>query len=291
MMKALFLASAAVALCLLTACSKPEPSGPREIFPGKEAPDHRNHAYSMTESLDGNIRIYTQEADDEAWLYEMHRTGKNWSEPQRMTLPARKRMKGASFSREDGSLYFATDAEMPPPFGGRDLNIWRVEWDGSAWGEAKPIEGEINTGANETIASVAADGTMIFVSNRPEMDGFGYGLGEAHRDESGAWKITAFLTDMNDLRTDDHAVITADGSRLFFYSHRTPKVGSTDIWTSKRLADGSWSAPENPGEPLNTPDSEFGPGLSGDDQTLFFSRGGVLMEIGMDEVLKGLPQQ
>ena len=290
-MKALFLPSLAASLFLFAACTEARPAGPTQIFPDAEAPDHRNHAYSMTESPDGTIRIYTQERGDEAWLYEMHRTGKTWSEPTRMTLPARKRMKGASFSREDGALYFATDADMPPPFNGKDLNIWRVEWDGSAWGEAKAIEGEINTGANETIASIAADGTMIFVSNRPEMDGFGYGLGEAHRDETGAWKITKFLTDLNDIRTDDHAVITADGSRLFFYSHRTPKIGSTDIWTSKRLADGSWSVPENPGPPLNSEKSEFGPGLSGDGQTLFFSRDGVLMQIGMDEVLKGLSEE
>jgi Tol biopolymer transport system component len=243
----------------------------------------------MTESPDGTIRIYTQEKGDEAWLYEMHRTGKTWSEPARMELPARRLLKGASFSREDGALYFATDAEMPPPFRGKDLNIWRVEWDGSAWGEAAPIEGDINTGANETIAAVAADGTMIYVSNRPEMDGYGYGLGEAHRDESGVWKGTKFLTDLNDIRTDDHVAVTADGNRMFFYSHRSPGLGGADIWTSTRLADGSWSPPVNPGAPLNSADNEFGPGLSGDGKTLFFSRNGVLMQISLDEVLNSPP--
>ena len=284
-------ASVAASLFLFAACTKAAPAGPTPIFPDKEAPDHRHHAYSMTESPDGTIRIFTEEDGDEAWLYEMHRTGKSWSEPARMDLPARRELKGASFSREDGSLYFASDALLPTRETGKDLNIWRVEWDGSAWGEAKPIEGEINTYANETIASVAGDGTMIFVSNRQEMDGYGYGLGEAHRDETGAWKITKFLTDMNDRRTDDHAVITADGQRLFFYSHRTPKEGGADIWTSTRRADGSWSAPVNPGPPLNSPGHEFGPGLSGDDQTLFFSRDGVLMQISMEEALAGLPKE
>jgi len=281
----------AAALCALVSCSKAAPSGPVEIFPGAEPPDHRNHAFSMTESPDGTIRIYTKEHDDESWLYEMHKEGNAWTDPVRMDLPARMQLKGASFNRADGSLYFATDAEMPPPFSGKDLNIWRVEWNGDSWGEALPIEGDINTGANETIASVARDGTMIFVSNRPEMDGFGYGLGEAHQDESGAWKITKFLKDLNDIRTDDHAVITADGSRIFFYSHRTPKEGGADIWTSTRGADGTWSAPENPGPPLNTEANEFGAGLSSDDQTLFFSRSGVLMKIPMNQVLPGQAEQ
>lgn len=282
---------AVAAVCALGACSKATPSGPAEIFPGAEAPDHRNHAYSMTESLDGTIRIYTKESGDEAWLYEMHKEGNSWTDPVRMDLPARQRMKGASFSRADGSLYFATDAEMPPPFKGKDLNIWRVEWNGDSWGDAEPIAGDINTGANETIASIAEDGTMIYVSNRPEMDGFGYGLGEAHQDESGAWKVTKFLTDLNDVRTDDHAVITADGKRIFFYSHRTPKEGGADIWTSTRGADGTWSTPANPGPPLNSEANEFGPGLSGDGQTLFFSRDGVLMEIPMEQALAGLTEQ
>jgi len=284
-----FLPLFAATALLFAACTKAAPSGPVPIFPDAEAPDHRHHAYSMTESPDGMIRIYTQELDDESVLYEMHRTGKTWSEPVLMDLPTRRFLRGASFSWEDGSLYFATDAERPPPAKGRDLNIWRVEWDGSAWGEAKLIEGEVNTGANETVASVAADGTMIFVSNHSKMDGFGYGLGEAHRDESGVWRVTKVLTDLNDIRTDDHAIITADGSRLFFYSHRAPKVGATDIWTSTRQPDGTWAAPVNLGPPLNSKDSEFGPGLSGDGQTFFFSRDGVLMEIPLSRVLNGSP--
>lgn len=289
-MKAITLTSAAAFLLLFSACTKAAPAGPTPIFPEREAPDPLHHAYSMTESPDGTIRIYTQENGDDAWLYEMHRNGDTWSEPARMELPARKLLKGASFSREDGSLYFATDEKMPEPIKGKDLNIWRVEWEGTGWGEAKPIEGDVNTGANETIASVAADGTMIFVSNHPKADGFGYGLGEAHRDESGAWKVTRYLKDLNDMSTDDHAVITADGSRIFFYSRRSPKLGVSDIWTSKRLADGSWSAPENPGPPLNTDGAEFGTGLSGDGKTLFFSRNGVLMEIGVDAALEGSSQ-
>lgn len=289
-MKAINLTSAAAVLFLFAACTKAPPSGATAIFPDKEAPDPLHHAYSMTESLDGTIRIYTQEDSDEAWLYEMHREGDTWSEPSRMELPARKLLKGASFSREDGALYFATDARMPEPIMGKDLNIWRVEWDGTGWGEAKPIDGDVNTGANETIASVAADGTMIFVSNHPKADGFGYGLGEAHRDESGAWKITRYLSELNDMSTDDHAVITADGSRIFFYSRRTPKLGMSDIWTSQRLPDDSWSAPENPGLPLNTDGAEFGTGLSGDGSTLFFSRNGVLMEIDVEDALQGVPQ-
>ena len=290
-MKSIPLASTVAILLLFVACTKADPTGATAIFPDQEAPGPLHHAYSMTESPDGMIRIYTQEDGDDAWLYEMHRTGSTWSEPTRMELPARKLLKGASFSREDGALYFATDAKMPEPIKGKDLNIWRVEWDGTGWGEARPIEGDVNTGANETIASVSTDGTMIFVSNHPKVDGFGYGLGEAHRDESGAWKVTRYLTELNDRSTDDHVVVTADGSRLFFYSRRTPKLGLADIWTSKRLDDGSWSPPVNPGPPLNSEDAEFGPGISGDGETLFFSRGGLLMEIGMDEVLASLPQE
>jgi len=288
-MKIKTLAAGVASLCFFGACSKAPPQGPVKVFPDAETPDIRQPSYSLTESPDGMIRIFTKENGDEAWLYEMHRTNGEWSEPNRMDLPARRRLKGASFNRQDGSLLFATDAEMPPPFKGKDLNIWRVTWDGESWGEAEPLEGEINTGANETIASVAEDGTMIYVSNRPEMDGFGYGLGEAHQDESGEWKITRFLTDLNDIRTDDHAVITADGNRLFFYSHRSPKAGGADIWTSTRLADGTWSPPENPGAPLNSEANEFGPGLSGDGKTLFFARDGLLMQIPLDQVLEGEP--
>jgi hypothetical protein len=67
-----------------------------------------------------------------------------------------------------------------------------------------------------------------------------------------------------------------------------PKLGSVDIWTAERGADGTWQAPQNLGEPVNTPGIDFGAGMSGDGSILFFSRDGELMMISLNAALAGL---
>ena len=105
-MKLKLLTVAAATILMFGACSKAPPAGPVKVFPDAETPDIRQPSYSLTESPDGTIRIFTKENGDEAWLYEMHKTGNSWSAPERMELPARRRMKGASFNRQDGVALF-----------------------------------------------------------------------------------------------------------------------------------------------------------------------------------------
>ena len=76
--------------------------------------------------------------------------------------------------------------------------------------------------------------------------------------------------------SDVDPFITADGHRLYFCSNRPLNSQSNspkdfDIWMSERTADG-WSAPVNPGEPVNSPADEFYPSLTRDRTMYFQSR-------------------
>lgn len=270
---------ALAALMALSACSDTDGSEPVPIFPDAEAPTTFTRAYSMTESFDGLVRVYAKEKGDETWLYEVHQDGRKWSEPVRMDLPARKTLTGPSFSRADGMLYYSSDAELPDGAERKDLNIWRVALKADGWGTPEPLPGDINTGANETMAVIASDGSMVFTSNHRRTGGGGYDMAEARMDGEGNWNMTRPLDELNDLRTDDHLALTSDGRTLFFYSHRSPKLGVVDIWVSHKQDDGTWSVPQNPGEPLNSTGIDYGAGLSHDDRTLFFSREGALYEM------------
>ena len=277
-----------LASCLMmAACS---PSGPVEPKPvpitETEATAKITLRYCLTESLDGKVRVFAAERGDETWLYEMRLEDGVWSSPERMDVPGRRLVQGPSFSREDGALFFASDAELEAMPGRKDLNIWRMPLEDGVWGEPQPLAGDINTGANETMAVVDRDGDMVFVSNHSRLGGGGYDLGEAKRDETGAWMLVRPLSELNDARTNDHIAITDDGRHLFFYSHRQPKLGIVDTWISLRQADGSWGEPVNPGEPLNSAVADFGAGLSGDGETFFFSRGGKLMQIPLRAILR-----
>ena len=275
-----------VAAFVAVACSEPVNREPQPVFPDAEAPTQFTRAYSMTESPDGFVRVFAREKGDYTYLYITRRDGKAWTEPEQLNLPGRKIMMGPSFSAQDGKFYFATDAELPGDPGRRDINLWVAEYHQGEFGEARPLEGDINTGANETGAAIAADGLMVFASNHTRTGGGGYDLAEARQDETGAWHMTRALEELNDPQANDHVALSADGQTLYFYSHRRPKLGVVDILISHRREDGTWSEPENPGEPLNTPGIDYGAGLSADGNTLFFSRDGALYEMPVDAIGK-----
>ena len=72
----------------------------------------------------------------------------------------------------------------------------------------------------------------------------------------------------------NHAYLTKDGQKLFFTSESENGIGGLDIYVSRKNPDGSWSAPENLGAPINTEYDEDAPFLSDDEQTLYFSSKG-----------------
>ena len=270
----------ASALLILAGCSEAGPPQATPVFPDAADPTPFTRAYSMTESLDGAVRVYAQEDGDQTQLKLVRRQGRGWSEPELLDLPHRKTLTGPRFSFEDGALYYASDAPMPARPGRTDLNIWKVDYKDGTFGEPEPLEvGTINTGANETMAAVASDGTMLLVTNHSRAGGGGYDLMQAHQNTEGQWQLTVMPDGINDLRTDDHVAIAPNGQWAIFYSHRMPKEGSADLWRMARGADGEWQLPVNLGPVVNTEAIEFGAGLSGDGSTFFFSRDGRLMKL------------
>ncbi|MBK7408545.1 MAG: OmpA family protein [Saprospirales bacterium] len=68
--------------------------------------------------------------------------------------------------------------------------------------------------------------------------------------------------------------LSGDGKSLYFASDRIDGKGGKDIWVSYRSADGSWGAPQNLGDTINTSKDEQGPFIHPDGQTLYFMSDG-----------------
>ena len=287
LLAAIAAASACGAPVSETAAKAPDVIGATSVFPDEAVPDVFNRAYSMTESMDGSIRVFARERKDDTFLFEMRKQPDGqWSEPREMDVPRQFIASGPSFSPADGKLYFATDATLPSRGTGKDLNIWRVAPEGDGWGEAEPLSGAINTGASETTPAMDASGTLYFSTDHPRAGGGGLDIMQATWDEaSGDWIVAQMPEGINSERADTHLAVTPDGTRLFFYSHREPKLGVVDIWMTTKGEDGVWQVPENLGEPVNTAGIDYGAGLSGDATTFFFSREGALMSIPLQEAL------
>lgn len=81
---------------------------------------------------------------------------------------------------------------------------------------------------------------------------------------------------------DAQPALSPDGSTLYFSSDRRGSIGGTDIFVSRRGADGRWSTPVNAGLGVNTPCDELSPFVSGDGAWLYFSSAGHATVGGYD---------
>ncbi|KCZ94313.1 TolB family protein [Hyphomonas johnsonii] len=280
--------AAVAGTAMLAACDKATPAEPVAVLPDAPAPTTFTRAFGLTENAAGDVRVFAQEDGDLTHLYEMRRSGEKWSTPRQLDFPARAYLTTPSFSFADSYLYYGSDAELPERPGRKDINLWRVPLVDGTWGvpEVLPLE-TINTAANESSPAVSADGTLYFATNHSRAGGGGYDIMRATPDGNGDWVVRQMPEGTNDPRVDAHLAVTPDGSRLFFYSHRRPTLGSVDIWTMEADGVGGWKTPVNLGAPVNTAGVDFGAGLSGDGKTLFFSRDGRLMEIPLGVALAG----
>lgn len=129
-------------------------------------------------------------------------------------------------------------------------------------------EGSISTGDYESHPAFSPDGfTLYFLKNTPD---FRFWTIVLSRWERGGWSAPE-VAPFSGRYSDADPFITADGSRMFFISTRAPTGGvkdDLDIWMMERTATG-WSAPVNPGPPVNSEGNEWYPTLSSDG-TIYF---------------------
>lgn len=64
--------------------------------------------------------------------------------------------------------------------------------------------------------------------------------------------------------------ISADGNALYFYSDRPGGIGGYDLWVAHRDQDG-WQTPVNLGAEVNSDFDDYGPAITPDGQTIYFS--------------------
>ena len=95
-------------------------------------------------------------------------------------------------------------------------------------------------------------------------------------------KIKSVGKPVNTIYWESHGFVTPDGQTMYFASNRPGGEGDLDIWSSKRLADGTWDAPVNLGNTINTPYDENTPYFDVENDALLFSSIGHITMGGYD---------
>lgn len=97
--------------------------------------------------------------------------------------------------------------------------------------------------------------------------------------DSGRWSLPIKLSEPLNLEgyTSTQPCITTNGNNgyiLYFVSDRPGGVGKLDIWRSYIGHDGKYSAPENAGTTINTPDDDITPFYDAKNELLWFASDG-----------------
>ncbi len=134
----------------------------------------------------------------------------------------------------------------------------------------------VNTGLERTLAEGAPsfdhDGGTVYFSQCYADDGLGDCDLYVAEVVDGEWKNVRTLGPViNSKDWDCHPAISHDGRTLYFASERDGGLGGSDLWSSTRLPDGTWSPPVNLGKPINSVGDEKTPFVDDDGTTLYFA--------------------
>ncbi len=126
------------------------------------------------------------------------------------------------------------------------------------WSKSKVVSRNLLSKDGETSAALSSDGTELFyVSRNRDLTAGGKDILYTTLNEKGKWEDPRNIGGLINTPYDEEGVfLTADGKHLYFASKGHNTMGGFDIFRSERAANGGWSAPENLGYPINTPDDE-----------------------------------
>jgi len=147
-----------------------------------------------------------------------------------------------------------------------------------SWGNSQQMSSTINTESHDACVGLSSEGQTMIV----------------YKDDGGGDLYYSTLSGVNwgkpvsfgkTINTDGWEAcgnFSPDGNYLFFVSNKKGGFGGTDIYCSKKNADGTWGAPVNMGPGINTMEDEFSPYLHADGKTFYFSSQGHTSMGGFD---------
>lgn len=147
------------------------------------------------------------------------------------------------------------------------------------WGKPSNITKQLGGFDRFYTNSITADGKTLIMYLDDGGDG---NLYSSTRTDTTWSRIKSVGKPINSIYWESHGFITPDGRTMYFSSNRPGGEGDLDIWSSRRLADGSWEPPVNLGNTINTPYDENTPYYDVENNALLFSSVGHITMGSLD---------
>ncbi len=186
-----------------------------------------------------------------------------------------------SLTADEKTLIFTSQlpTNMRTPMGATQMQedfFITYKNDDGTWSPSMNAGPPLNTEDNEGAQGISADGRFLFYTacNRRE----DFGSCDIYYSEKigNTWSEPKNIgPPISTSYWESNPAPSSDGRILFFASGGRPgSRGGRDIYMCHKLANGTWSEPENMGDSINTPGNEYAPFIHPDGKTLYFSSDG-----------------
>lgn len=226
-------------------------------------------------SADGHTFWFNRMSEDRATMYLLNSsfTDGHWSSP---TVPPfadtiHWYIDPWGMPHQKG-LLISSNRPYPQGSDRKDFNLWQLHPNGAF----TPLPESINSPESEIYCSQSKNGNLYFarfMDNKAKI--------YVSKWENGQFQpAELLLIPGTDSASISNPAISPDELFLVFVSGNLGGSGSADLFLSRKLADDTWTIPENLGTGINSSYVEFAPSFSADGKTLFFTseRPGMLEE-------------
>lgn len=151
-----------------------------------------------------------------------------------------------------------------------DFDIWAVTLTTTGWSAPYRLQGNINSEASESYASITRDGTIYFMKENENKTGQSDIYYSTFKD--GIYQEPINIgAPINTNERESNPFIAPDGQYLLYFSTDKNGFGEVDLYISFRQ-NGIWSKPQNLGSSINSSVAEFCPFVHQKEKRLYFSR-------------------
>jgi Tol biopolymer transport system component len=206
------------------------------------------------------------------WVTMRETTDEDWGTPVNLgpTINTPAGEWGVSISSDGLSLYF--DTSQSGSLAINDLWVATRATTDDDWGNPVKLGWTVNSGADDYVPSISADGLALYFTSGRGSGGHGnYDLWVTTRETiHDPWgKPVNLGAPVNSLDYDLDPGISSDGRTLFFT--RGYGIGQTEIWVTRRATtEDPWGEPMKLESTINSSTSQGYPNISADGSTLYF---------------------
>ncbi|WP_417941710.1 TolB family protein [Flavobacterium sp. RS13.1] len=174
------------------------------------------------------------------------------------------------FSPDGKTVLFQSNRNTNRTSDRKDFDIWAVKLSNKGWSQPYRLEGNINSDASESYASMTKDGTIYFMKENDNKTGLSdiyYSIlkdGKYQEPQNMGFPI-------NTNERESNPYISPDGKYIIYFSSDKSGFGEVDLYISFKRKDG-WTTPKNLGGTINSKISEFCPFVHQKEKRLYFSR-------------------